>query len=52
MFGRTLTDRRPPVVLTERPLAARVARARVKVAVGVRVSGVVWATLANCVAKS
>ena len=52
MFGRTLADRGPPVVLAERALAARVAGARVKVAVGVRVSSVVWATLANCVAET
>lgn len=51
VFGRTLADRRPPVVLTESPLAARVAGARVKVAVGVWVSSVVGAALANCVAS-
>ena len=52
MFGRTLADRGPPVVLAERALAARVARARVKVAVGVRVSSIVRATFANCVAET
>ena len=52
MFGRTLADSGPPVVLAERALAARVAGARVKVTVGVRVSSVVGATLANCVAET
>lgn len=51
VFGRTLADSGPPVVLAERALAARVARARVKVAVGVRVSSVVRATLTNSVAS-
>ena len=50
MAGRTLAHRRSSVVLAERALAAWVAGARVKVAVGVRVSGVVGATLAHCVA--
>ena len=49
--GWTFADSSPPVVLTERALAAGVAGARVKVAVGVRVSRVVGATLANSVAE-
>ena len=52
MFRRTLTDSRPPVVLAEGALATRVAGARVKVAVGVRVSSVVGTTLANSVAEN
>ena len=52
MFWRTLTDRRPPIVLAEGSLATRVAGARVKVAVGVRVSSVVGTTLANSVAET
>ena len=51
MFRRTLTDRRPPVVLAEGALATRVAGARVKVAVGVRVAGVVRTTFANGIAE-
>jgi len=51
VLGRTLAHCSSPIVLTECSLAARVAGARVKVAVGVRVASVVRTTFANGIAS-
>ena len=51
VLWRTLAHRSSPIVLTERSLAARIAGARVKIAVGVRIAGVVGTTFANGVAR-
>ena len=47
MRGGAFADSSSPVVLTEGSLATGVAGAGVEVTVGVRVSGVVWSTLAD-----
>ena len=47
MRGGTFTHSSSSVVLTEGSLTTGVAGAGVKVTVGVRVSGVVWSTLAD-----
>ena len=51
MLGWTLAHGSSPIVLTECSLTTRIAGARIKVAVGVWVSGVVGTTFAHSIAK-